>query len=141
MKKITLFLTFDHEAEQAARFYTSVFESSKIMGTMPRPDGTLMAVRFQLEGQDFVALNGGPSFTSPTGITLLVNCDTPAQIDALWERLSEGGEKKRCGRLEDRFGVSWQVVSPMLGRLKMSKFVPLAAHGVHAAGRVLGARV
>jgi predicted 3-demethylubiquinone-9 3-methyltransferase (glyoxalase superfamily) len=123
MQKITTFLTFNDQAEEAVKLYTSVFENSKVLSTSrygdagPGPKGTMMSATFQLEGQQFVALNGGPTFTFAQGISLFVNCETQAEIDELWEKLSEGGEKGRCGWLTDRFGVSWQIVPSVLGKL------------------------
>lgn len=123
MQKITTFLTFNDQAEEAVKLYTSVFKNSKVLSTSrygdagPGPKGTMMSATFQLEGQQFVALNGGPTFTFAQGISLFVNCETQAEIDELWEKLSEGGEKGRCGWLTDRFGVSWQIVPSVLGKL------------------------
>jgi len=127
MQKITTFLTFNDQAEKAVNFYTSLFKSSKILGTMrhgeagPGPKGSFMSATFQLEGQEFIALNGGPSFRFAQGISLLVSCETQAEVDELWEKLSEGGEKLPCGWLRDRFGVSWQVVPSVLGRMLSDK--------------------
>lgn len=127
MQKITTFLTFDDQAGEAAKLYTSLFENSKIVSTRrygdagPGPKGAVMTVAFQLAGQDFFALNGGPSFRFTQGISLFVNCETQAEVDELWEKLSEGGEKGRCGWLTDRFGVSWQIVPSVLGRMLSDK--------------------
>ena len=123
MQKITTFLTFADRAEEAVHLYTSVFPNSRVLGTSrygdgaPRPKGTFMSASFELEGQEFVALNGGPSFAFAEGISLLVSCETQDEIDALWEKLSEGGEKGRCGWLTDCFGVSWQIVPRVLSEL------------------------
>jgi predicted 3-demethylubiquinone-9 3-methyltransferase (glyoxalase superfamily) len=123
MQKITTFLTFNDQAEEAVTFYTSIFKNSKIVSTSrygeagPGPKGSLMTATFQLEGQEFIALNGGPSFTFAQGISLFVSCETQAEVDELWEKLSAGGGKLRCGWLEDRFGVSWQIVPTVLGKL------------------------
>lgn len=123
MQKITTFLTFDNKAEEAVNLYTSVFKNSKVRSISrygdegPGPAGQVMVVEFELEGQEFMALNGGPSFTFSQGISLLVNCDTQEEVDELWERLSEGGEKQACGWLVDRFGVSWQIVPRVLGEM------------------------
>lgn len=123
MKGITPFLWFDGKAEEAARFYTSIFKGSKL-GTIsrypegsPAPAGTVMTVSFQLEGQEFVALNGGPQFRFTPAISFVVNCETQQEVDELWEKLSEGGAEVQCGWLTDRFGVSWQIVPTILGRL------------------------
>jgi predicted 3-demethylubiquinone-9 3-methyltransferase (glyoxalase superfamily) len=122
MQKITTFLTFDDQAEQAVNLYTSIFPNSKIVSMTrygasgPGPKGSVMSVAFQLAGQDFFALNGGPSFKFAQGISLFVNCETQAEIDELWEKLSRGGAPGQCGWLTDRFGVSWQIVPSVLGK-------------------------
>jgi predicted 3-demethylubiquinone-9 3-methyltransferase (glyoxalase superfamily) len=121
MQKITTFLTFNDQAEEAVNLYTSVFKNSKLVNMSrygesgPGRAGDVMAASFELEGQEFIALNGGPSFNFAEGISLLVNCDTQDEIDSLWEKLSEGGEPQPCGWLKDRFGVSWQIVPRVLG--------------------------
>ena len=122
--KITPFLWFDREAEEAARFYTSIFADSKILAVSrygeagPGPKGSVMTVEFQLAGQRFLALNGGPHFKFTEAISLLVDCDTQEEVDGLWERLtSGGGQEGRCGWLKDRFGLSWQIVPSALGQL------------------------
>jgi predicted 3-demethylubiquinone-9 3-methyltransferase (glyoxalase superfamily) len=123
MQKITPFLWFDGKAEEAATFYTSIFKDSEITkvtrhgGAGPGAKGTVMSVIFELEGQEFFALNGGPHFTFSPAISFFVNCETQGEVDALWEKLSAGGEKQRCGWLKDKFGVSWQVIPTALGRL------------------------
>lgn len=120
MQRITTFLTFNDQAEEAINLYTSIFDNSRIVGTTrygdagPGPKGSLMSATFELAGQEFMALNGGPSFTFAQGISLFVDCETQAEIDEYWEKLSEGGEKGPCGWLTDRFGVSWQVVPRVL---------------------------
>jgi predicted 3-demethylubiquinone-9 3-methyltransferase (glyoxalase superfamily) len=118
--KIIPFLWFDHQAEEAARFYASAFDNSKI-GTVvrygdggPGPKGSVMTVSFELAGQRFAALNAGPHFAFTEAISFLVNCGDQAEVDALWDKLSEGGEKRRCGWLKDKFGVSWQIVPSVL---------------------------
>src|SRR6266550_4108857 len=123
MQKITPFLWFDNQAEEAANFYASVFKNSKI-GTVsrygeagPGPKGTVMLVTFQLEGEEFMALNGGPLFKFTEAISLSVNCETQEEVDELWEKLSEGGEKGRCGWLKDKYGLSWQIIPTALGKL------------------------
>jgi predicted 3-demethylubiquinone-9 3-methyltransferase (glyoxalase superfamily) len=122
-KKITTFLTYDNQAEEAVNFYTSIFENSKILSTSrygeagPGAKGTLMTASFELAGQEFMALNGGPSFTFSQGISLFVDCETQAEVDELWEKLSEGGEKGPCGWLTDKFGVSWQIIPTRLPEL------------------------
>ena len=123
MQKITTFLTFNNQAEEAANLYTSIFKNSKINrisyygeGT-PAPAGSVMSATFQLDGQNFFALNGGPHFKFADGISLFVNCETQEEVDEYWEKLSEGGEKGPCGWLKDKFGVSWQIVPSALSRL------------------------
>src|SRR5215211_1933456 len=123
MAKITTFLTFDGRAEEAVKHYTSVFGNSKVLATSrygdagPGPKGSLMSATFELAGQEFIALNGGPSFTFAQGISLFVSCDTQEEVDELWEKLSEGGEKGPCGWLTDQYGVSWQVIPRALGEM------------------------
>jgi predicted 3-demethylubiquinone-9 3-methyltransferase (glyoxalase superfamily) len=121
--KITTFLTFDGRAEEAIEFYTSIFDASRITSTTrygdagPGEKGSFMTGTFQLAGQEFMALNGGPSFTFAQGISLFVDCETQDEVDELWERLSEGGEQGPCGWLTDKFGVSWQIIPQALGEL------------------------
>ena len=123
MQKITTFLTFNNQAEEAANWYTSIFRNSKIGRVThygegaPVPAGTVMSVTFQLDGQEFMALNGGPHFTFAEGISLFVNCETQEEVDAFWEKLSEGGKPGPCGWLKDKFGVSWQIVPAALGQV------------------------
>jgi predicted 3-demethylubiquinone-9 3-methyltransferase (glyoxalase superfamily) len=123
MQKITPCLWFDEEGEDAARFYTSVFPNSKITAVThygsagPRPEGTVMTVSFELDGQAFLALNGGPNFTFNEAISFQVDCADQDEVDAYWTALSEGGEEGPCGWLKDRFGVSWQVVPRALPKL------------------------
>jgi predicted 3-demethylubiquinone-9 3-methyltransferase (glyoxalase superfamily) len=116
-KKITTFLTFDGQAEEAVAFYTSVFEDSRVLSTT-RHEGALLTATFELAGQEFMALNGGPSFSFSQGISLFVDCETQEEVDDLWERLTAGGgEPGPCGWLTDRFGVSWQIIPRALGEL------------------------
>ncbi len=123
MQKIIPNLWFDTEAEEAANFYTSIFKNSQVGRVMrygeagPRPAGMVMTVSFQLGGQDFTALNGGPDFKFNEAISLLVNCETQHEVDDLWDKLSEGGEKGPCGWLKDKFGVSWQIVPTVLDEM------------------------
>jgi predicted 3-demethylubiquinone-9 3-methyltransferase (glyoxalase superfamily) len=123
MQKITTFLTYDGRAEEAVNLYTSIFPRSKIVETSrygeagPGPKGSVMTMTFELEGQTFIALNGGPSFTFTQGISLFVSCDTQEEVDRLWEKLSEGGKTIQCGWLVDRLGVSWQIVPRVLMQL------------------------
>ena len=131
VQKITPDLWFDNSAEEAAKFYTSIFKNSKIIHVARygeaaakvsgRPKGTVMTVIFELEGQRFMALNGGPVFKFSPAISFLVNCETQEEVDNLWEKLSEGGEKEQCGWLKDKFGVSWQVVPNILGEMLQDK--------------------
>jgi len=115
-QKITPNLWFDTEAEEAAAFYTSVFENSRVLGVThhteagPRPAGTVMTVEFELDGQRFVGINGGPEFKFDEAVSLEIECETQEEIDYFWEKLSEGGKEGPCGWLSDRFGLSWQVV-------------------------------
>jgi predicted 3-demethylubiquinone-9 3-methyltransferase (glyoxalase superfamily) len=115
-QKITPNLWFDTEAEEAAAFYTSVFENSRIVNVAryteagPRPAGMVMTVEFELDGQRFIAINGGPEFTFDEAVSLMITCETQDEVDRYWERLSEGGEEGPCGWLKDRYGLSWQVV-------------------------------
>jgi predicted 3-demethylubiquinone-9 3-methyltransferase (glyoxalase superfamily) len=127
MQKITPFLWFDGKAEEAANFYTSIFPNSKIVSMMrsseagPGPKGSVMSATFELQGQEFIALNGGPMFTFSPAISFFVHCETQEEVDKFWEKLSEGGEKQRCGWLKDKFGVSWQIVPTVLGQLLQDK--------------------
>ena len=127
MQKITPFLWFDTQAEEAAKFYISIFRNSKITGTTrygeagPGPKGSVMTVAFNLDGQDFVALNGGPQFKFTEAVSFVANCETQQEVDDLWEKLSAGGERSRCGWLKDKFGLSWQVVPTVLGQLLQDK--------------------
>ena len=127
MQKITPFLWFDDKAEEAMNFYISIFKNSKMVSVTrygeagPGPKGTVMTATFQLAGQEFVALNGGPQFTFSPAISFFVNCATQQEVDELWEKLSEGGEKGRCGWLKDKYGLSWQIVPSVLGELLQDK--------------------
>lgn len=123
MQKITPFLWFDTQAEEAARFYTSIFPKSKINlvtrrgENEPGPAGSVMTVSFELEGQEFMSLNGGPVFHFTEAISFIINCETQAEVDEYWEKLSAGGEKGQCGWLKDKYGVSWQVVPTIMEKL------------------------
>jgi len=131
MQKITPFLWFDNQAEEAMNFYTSIFKNSKT-GAVSRygeegakmsgiPAGAVMTVAFQLDGQDFIALNGGPHFKFTEAVSFVVNCETQEEVDEFWEKLSAGGEKSRCGWLKDKFGLSWQIVPTALGKMMQDK--------------------
>jgi predicted 3-demethylubiquinone-9 3-methyltransferase (glyoxalase superfamily) len=123
MQKITPFLWFDDKAEEAANFYVSIFKNSRITdvrrygGAGPGAAGTVMTVSFEIEGQQFIALNGGPHFKFTEAISLFVNCEAQAEVDELWEKLTEGGQPSRCAWLKDKYGLSWQIVPAALGRL------------------------
>jgi len=123
MQKITPFLWFDGEAEDAVNLYTSIFENSQILSVMrfgeagPGPDGTVMSVTFELDGQEFIALNGGPQFKFTEAISFMVKCETQEEIDNYWEKLSGGGEKQGPGWLKDKYGLSWQIVPFILDGL------------------------
>lgn len=121
MQKISPFLWFDQQAEEAAKFYVSIFKDSRILNLMPGPEGKVLGVNFELEGQNFKALNGGPQFKFTPAISLFVNCETQAEVDELWEKLSAGGKAGRCGWLEDKYGLSWQIIPKQLGELLGSK--------------------
>lgn len=123
MQRISPFLWFDSQAEEAAKFYTSIFQNSKITKVArygaggPGPAGSVMTVAFELDGQEFVALNGGPHFKINEAISFVVNCETQDEVDAYWDQLSAGGQQVQCGWLKDKYGVSWQVVPTALPRL------------------------
>jgi predicted 3-demethylubiquinone-9 3-methyltransferase (glyoxalase superfamily) len=123
MKKITPFLWFDNQAEEAMNFYVSLFPNSEILNVSryaeggPGSDETVMTATFQLDGQEFMALNGGPLFKFTEAISLFVNCETQEEVDELWEKLSEGGEKSQCGWLKDKYGLSWQIIPTALGQM------------------------
>jgi predicted 3-demethylubiquinone-9 3-methyltransferase (glyoxalase superfamily) len=123
MPKITPFLWFNDKAEEAANFYTSIFRNSKVRGVTrysdagPGPKGSVMTVNFELEGQEFTALNGGPAFTFTEAVSFVVNCDTQQDVDYYWEKLTAGGQESQCGWLKDKYGLSWQIVPKALPRL------------------------
>ncbi|NWJ48641.1 MAG: VOC family protein [Chloroflexi bacterium] len=138
MQKITPFLWFNDKAEEAMNFYVSLFKNSKVMSVSrygeeaPGAPGKVMSVTFQLEGQEFFALNGGPHYSFTPAISLFVSCETQEEVDELWEKLSEGGEKDRCGWLKDKYGLSWQIIPTALGEL-------LGDKDPEKAGRVMQA--
>lgn len=127
MQNITPFLWFDGKAEEAMNFYVSVFKNSKILGVTrygeagPGPKGSVMTATFQLDGEEFVALNGGPQYTFTPAISFLVDCQTQQEVDEYWERLSEGGRTDRCGWLQDKYGLSWQIVPSVLPKMLQDK--------------------
>jgi len=116
MPKITPFLWFDGQAEEAMNFYISIFKKAKVV-SVSRADGRVMSVTFELEGQKFMGLNAGPRFKFTEAISLFVDCETQEEVDELWEKLSEGGSKGRCGWLKDKYGLSWQIIPTALGNL------------------------
>jgi len=123
MQKITPFLWFDNNAEEAMNFYVSIFKNSRVGRVTrygdagPGPKGTVMSATFELDGQEFFALNGGPQFQFTPAISLFVNCETQQEVDELWEKLSAGGKKEKCGWLKDKYGLSWQIIPKALGRM------------------------
>ncbi len=138
MQKITPFLWFNGQAEEAANFYTSIFKKSRI-GTVrrygeagPGPKGSAMSVEFQLQGEDFIALNGGPQFQFTPAVSFFVNCETQEEVDDLWARLSDGGKTQQCGWLTDKFGLSWQIIPSALGRLLADKDAQKSARVMRA---------
>ena len=141
-QKITPFLWFDDKAEEAAKFYTSIFKNSKIGKTTRydeeageatgRPAGSVMTVEFELEGHQFVGLNGGPMFKFSEAISFVVNCETQEEVDCFWSELSAGGEESRCGWLKDKFGLSWQIVPTVLIEMLADKDMAKAKRVTHA---------
>ena len=127
MQKITPFLWFDGKAEEAMNLYVSVFKNSKVVSVTrygeagPGPKGTVMSATFQLEGQQFYALNGGPQYKFTPAISLFVSCETQQEVDELWNKLSAGGHKDRCGWLQDKYGLSWQIIPTALGKMLQDK--------------------
>lgn len=127
MQKITPFLWFNDQAEEAATFYVSIFKNAKILGSARydeagakvsgRPAGSVMTVEFEIEGQHFTALNGGPVFTFTEAVSFVINCDTQEEIDRLWEKLTDGGQEVQCGWLKDKYGLSWQVVPTAMAKM------------------------
>jgi predicted 3-demethylubiquinone-9 3-methyltransferase (glyoxalase superfamily) len=142
MQKITPFLWFDHQAEEAVKFYTSIFKNSRIgkiaryseegAKVAGRPKGSVMTVEFQLEGLKFLALNGGPEFKFTEAISFVVNCTTQAEVDKFWKKLAGGGKEIQCGWLKDKYGLCWQIVPTVLGEL-------LGGKDAAKAGRVMQA--
>ena len=127
MQKISPFLWFDSNAEEAANFYVSIFKDSKILKIArygeagPGPAGAVMVVNFQIEGQDFIALNGGPLFKFSEAISFVINCQTQEEVDHYWNKLTAGGQESQCGWLKDKYGLSWQVTPTILGELLADK--------------------
>jgi len=131
MGKITPFLWFDHEAEEAMQYYLSIFKNGRVI-SVNRVNGRVLGVTFELDGQQFMGLNAGPKFKFTEAISFFVNCETQAEVDELWEKLSAGGEKSRCGWVKDKYGLSWQVIPAALGKL-MSDPNPAKAQAVMQA--------
>ena len=137
MPKITPFLWFDDKAEEAMHLYVSIFKNSKVLNVTrygesgPGPKGSVMTTNFQLDGQDFIALNGGPMFKFTEAVSFVVNCETQQEIDEYWQKLSEGGKQDQCGWLKDRYGLSWQIVPRILPQLM--KKDPATSNRVMAA--------
>jgi len=131
MQKITACLWFDDNAEEAAEFYTAIFPNSKVTGisrygeagakVAGRPKGSVLVITFRLDGQEFMALNGGPQFKFNEAVSFVVNCKTQAELDRYWKKLSAGGEEVQCGWLTDKFGVSWQIVSTVVAKMMQDK--------------------
>lgn len=117
MPKITPFLWFDGHITEAMELYQSVFPKAKVTNRIPGPDGSLMSATFELDGQRFIAFNGGPHYQLSPAVSIYVDCETQAEVDELWARLSEGGSESRCGWLVDRFGLSWQIIPSILPKL------------------------
>jgi len=131
MGKITPFLWFDHQAEEAMQYYLSIFKNGRVI-SVNRVNGRVLGVTFELDGQQFMGLNAGPKFKFTEAISFFVNCETQAEVDELWEKLSAGGEKSRCGWVKDKYGLSWQVIPAALGKL-MSDPNPAKAQAVMQA--------
>jgi predicted 3-demethylubiquinone-9 3-methyltransferase (glyoxalase superfamily) len=143
VQKITPFLWFDGKAEEAMNFYVSIFKNSKVGRVSrygeagPGPKGSVMSATFQLDGQEFFALNGGPQYSFTPAISFFVNCATQEEVDGLWEKLSEGGMKHRCGWLQDKYGLSWQIIPSVLGEMLQDKN-PVKAQNVMKAMLQMG---
>ncbi|HYO94676.1 MAG TPA: VOC family protein [Polyangiaceae bacterium] len=137
MPKITTFLTYDNQAEEAVSFYLSVFEAGTIVSTMRRGEGgPALSLTFELLGQTFIALNGGPSFSFSQGVSLFVGCETQAEIDRYWAKLSDGGKEIQCGWVTDKFGLTWQIVPNVLGELLGGKDAAGAGRAMQAMLRM-----
>jgi predicted 3-demethylubiquinone-9 3-methyltransferase (glyoxalase superfamily) len=133
MKKVTTFLWFDNQAEEAAAFYASVFKGAEIVDKMPGPGGKAMSATFRIDGQEFIAFNGGPHCKLNPSVSLFINCESQAEVDELWGKLlAGGGRESQCGWLTDRFGLSWQVIPKQLGQF-------LGASDREKAGRAMQA--
>lgn len=143
MQKIVPFLWFDGKAEEAMNFYVSIFKNSKVLSVTrygaagPGPKGTVMSATFQLEGQQFYTLNGGPQFKFTPAISLFVNCETQQEVDELWKNLSAGGREDQCGWLQDRYGLSWQIIPTVLGKMLGDKDAEKAKRVMEAMLRMV----
>jgi predicted 3-demethylubiquinone-9 3-methyltransferase (glyoxalase superfamily) len=143
MQKITPFLWFDGRAEEAMHFYTGVFRNSKVRDVMrygeagPGMKGSVMSATFEIEGQEFIALNGGPAYSFTPAVSFFVNCETQDEVDDLWAKLSAGGKVQRCGWLQDKFGLSWQIVPTVLGRMLQDKDAQRATRVMEAMLRMV----
>ncbi|MEO8635518.1 MAG: VOC family protein [Gemmatimonadales bacterium] len=131
MQKVTPFLWFDGQAEEAMHFYVGIFQNSKVLG-VNGPPGQAFSVTFELDGQKFHALNGGPQYTFSPAVSFLVNCETQSEVDDLWSKLTAGGSEEPCGWLKDRYGLSWQIVPSILGRLIGDKDREKAGRAIQA---------
>ena len=139
MQRIIPFLWFDNQAEEAVKFYTSIFKKNSRIGAVarypegsPGPAGTVMTIEFQLDGQEFIALNGGPHFKFTEAISLVVNCKTQAEVDYFWKKLSAGGKESQCGWLKDKYGLSWQIVPTALNELMSTRDAAKSQRVMHA---------
>jgi predicted 3-demethylubiquinone-9 3-methyltransferase (glyoxalase superfamily) len=133
MKKITPFLWFDTQAEEAMNFYVSIFKNSKVLGVTPGPNGIAQSVSFELEGQEFIGLNAGPNFKFNEAVSFLVDCKTQEEVDELWAKLTaDGGEESMCGWLKDKYGLSWQIVPSALGEMLGDKDPEKAGRAMQA---------
>jgi predicted 3-demethylubiquinone-9 3-methyltransferase (glyoxalase superfamily) len=132
MPKLTTFLTFDNQADEAVRYYLATFEDGKILSSMPGPGGSVMSLTFELFGQTLIAMNGGPSFTFSQGVSLFVSCETQAEIDRYWAKLCDGGKEIQCGWVTDKFGVTWQIIPKVLPELLGGKDPVKAGRAVQA---------
>lgn len=143
MQKIVPFLWFDGKAEEAMNFYVSIFKNSRVLSVTrygaagPGPKGTVMSATFQLEGQQFYTLNGGPQFKFTPAISLFVNCETQQEVDELWKNLSAGGREDQCGWLQDRYGLSWQIIPTVLGKMLGDKDAEKAKRVMEAMLRMV----
>jgi predicted 3-demethylubiquinone-9 3-methyltransferase (glyoxalase superfamily) len=132
MPKITPFLWYDGKVEEAMNLYLSIFRNSKVVSTMPGPDGSIMAATFELDGQQLIAFNGGPSHKFNPSVSMFVNCETQAEVDELWAKLSDGGREDQCGWLQDRYGLSWQIIPTVLMKLMQDEDHEKAGRAMNA---------